>query len=211
MKKRLTAVLAAPVIMALASAAVADSDSAKIAALQHQIEALQARIEHLEARHTFASFMPDVAERFHVMHRAGEAGDWAVASHELAEIKRITGLATAADVKNGKLMQSMMAPSYDALDDAIEHGNHEKFDHALEQTIASCNACHVATGSDFVQVTLDAREAISLRHPHRLDQRGAPVGHTHGMAEGMKKEMEKMMPESAEPHGHAEGTPAHQD
>lgn len=208
MKKRQSAVLVASVFVMLAGPVQADSDSSKIAALKHQIEALQTRIEHLEARHTFASFMPNVSERFHVMHRAGEAGDWAVASHELAEIQRITGLATAADAENGKLMQNMMAPSYKALEGAIEHSDHEKFETALEQTITSCNACHTATGSDFVQVTLDAREAISLRHPHRLDQRGVLAGHTHGMPESMEKMME---PKSAEPHGHAEGTPAHQD
>jgi len=198
--------------LALTGVVLADSDASKLEVLQGQIEALQARIEQLEARHTFASFMPNVAERFHVMHRAGEAGDWAVASHELAEIKRITGLATASHAKNGKLMQSMMASSYDALDDAIEHSSHGKFENALEQTIGSCNACHTATGSEFVQVTLDAREALSLRHPHRLDRRDAPAGHTHGMPNGMTEKMEKMMePDSAEPHGHAEGTPAHQD
>ncbi|MDH3713849.1 MAG: hypothetical protein OET44_08400 [Gammaproteobacteria bacterium] len=179
MKIRMSATLAAPVVIALMSAALADSDAPTVSELQRQIEALQTRIEQLEARHTFASFMPNVAERFHVMHRAGEVGDWAVASHELAEIQRITGLATAADAKNGTLMQGMMAASYAALESAIEHGNAKKFQHALQQTIDSCNACHVATGSDFVEVTLDAADALSLRHPHSLKQRGSPVGHTH--------------------------------
>ncbi len=204
MKNRLFTALVAPVIIGVSSAVLADSDTPEIAALQRQIEALKVRIEQLEARHTFASFMPNVAERFHVMHRAGEAGDWAVASHELAEIKRITRLATAADANKGKLMQTMMASSYEALEGAIEHGNANKFQRALQQTISSCNACHTATGSDFVQVTLDAKEALSLRHPHRLDQRGAPAGHTHShsMSESMQKTQE---------HGHPEGTPAHQD
>jgi hypothetical protein len=179
MKKRMSATLAAPVIFALAGAVLGDSDSSKVTALQRQIEALEIRIEKLEARHTFASFMPNVAERFHVMHRAGEVGDWAVAAHELAEIERITQLATAADAKNGKLMQGMMAASYKSLESAIEHGNPKKFQLALQQSIDSCNACHVATGSDFVQVTLDTADALSLRHPHRLEQRGSPAGHTH--------------------------------
>ena len=169
--------------LALFSAAVmADSDAADVQALKRQIEALQARVEALEARHTFASFMPNLAERFHVMHRAGEASDWAVASHELEEMKRITMLSPTIDKEKGQLMQAMMAPSYHALEEAIEHGNHEKFEKALEQTISTCNSCHVATGSEFVEVTLDAREALSLRHPHRLMRREMPAGHTHGDA-----------------------------
>lgn len=190
----------------LSGTAFAHGEPVTVEALLHQIEALQKRVEQLEARHTFASFMPNVAERFHVMHRAGEAGDWAVAAHELAEIQRITRLATASDLEQGKLMQSMMAPSYAALEGAIEHGNAQKFAAALEQTINSCNACHTATGSDFVEVTLNAREAISLRHPHRLDERDAPAGHTHGPSAGMEQ-----MHGAQESHAHPEGTPAHQD
>lgn len=78
-------------------------------------------------------------------------------------------------------MQGMMGPSFEALDEAVEHANHEKFEQALTQTINTCNACHAATGSDFIQVTLDARDSLSLRHPHRFMERGVPGGHMHGM------------------------------
>ena len=176
-------ILVASISAILAVPVFADSDKDR-QALEHQIEALQARVTALEAERTFARFMPDVAERFHVMHRAGEAGDWAVASHELAEIKRLTELSTAVDLEKGKLMKGMMAPSFDALGEAIEHTDHEKFEQALTQTISTCNACHAATGSDFIQVTLDASETVSLRHPHRLMQRDVPSGHRHGMPTG---------------------------
>jgi phage shock protein A len=158
--------------------------------LIERIEALENRIVMLEARHTFASFMPNFAERFHVMHRAGEAGDWAVASHELLEMKRLVKLSLAIDAKDGKLMEAMLNPNLEALEHAIEDSNHEKFEKALNQTIDTCNACHTATGSDFVQVKLDARDTLSMRHPHSFMPRKMPSGHAHGTSPDMSGMME---------------------
>ncbi|HSS64381.1 MAG TPA: hypothetical protein VLS27_08095 [Gammaproteobacteria bacterium] len=172
--------LAAFAIAFFSGPVVADSDDAGLKQLEQQIQALQARVKALEARQTFTSFMPNIAERFHVMHRAGEAGDWAVASHELEELKRITSLSPTVDKEKGQLMIGMMGSSYEALEEAIEHGDQKKFAKALNQTITTCNSCHVATGSEFVEVTLDAEESLSMRHPHRLMRREMPSGHTHG-------------------------------
>lgn len=179
MNKELKNILAASALAALAMPALADSDGADIQALQRQIDALQARIAALEAHRTFTSFMPDFAERFHVMHRAGESGDWAIASHELAEMKRLTKLSTSVDAEKGKLMQAMMKPSFEELESAIVHGNHEKFEKALANTTSTCNACHTATGSEFVQVTLDPKESLSIRHPHQFTKQEVPGGHSH--------------------------------
>jgi len=179
LNKQLRAVFAASVLTALSTPLLADSDRSRLDEIESQIKALQAKIAALEAHHTFTSFMPDFAERFHVMHRAGDSGDWAVASHELEEMKRLTRLSTSVDADKGKLMQGMMQPSFDALENAIEHGNNKKFQKALTQTTETCNACHTATGSGFVQVTLDASESLSLRHPHKFRKQEVPGGHTH--------------------------------
>jgi hypothetical protein len=209
MNRQFKAILTVSVLTALSTPLLADSDGAKIEKLEHQIEALQARIASLEARQTFATFMPDYAERFHVMHRAGESGDWAVASHELEEMKRITGISPSIDGEKGALMQGMMAPSFDALEDAIEHNSHEKFVKALTQTINTCNACHTATGSEFIQVTLDAQESLSMRHPHTFMERAVPGGHSHGAPASMGGMME---PAGAAKKPHDDtGKPAHND
>jgi len=179
MNTQLRAVFAAAMLAALSTPLLADSDGAKFEALEHQIEVLQARIAALEERLTFTSFMPDFAERFHVMHRAGEAGDWAVASHELEEMKRLARLSTSIDAATGQLMQEMMKPNFEALENAIEHTNGKKFETALSQTTATCNACHAATGSGFVQVTLDASDSTSLRHPHKFMEQQMTGGHAH--------------------------------
>lgn len=167
------------IVLALSGTAYAHSDGANLEALERQIQALQARVADLEARWTFTSFMPNFAERFHVMHHAGEAGDWAVASHELLEMKRLSAMSVSIDSEKGELMQEMMAPSFAALEEAVEHGNGTKFEKALAQTINACNACHSATGSSFIEVTLDVADPLSLRHPHKLTERGVPGGHTH--------------------------------
>ena len=209
MNRQLKAILAASILAALSAPLLADSGGAKIEKLEHQIEALQARIAALEARETFATFMPDYAERFHVMHRAGESGDWAVASHEFEEIKRLTRISPSIDAEKGALMQAMLAPSFDALGEAIEHNDHEKFEKALTQTTNTCNACHTATGSEFIQVTMDARESLSMRHPHKFMERAVPGDHSHGAPSSMGGMMQPAG--TAEEHHDDTGKPAHQD
>ncbi|MDH3377437.1 MAG: hypothetical protein OEQ39_10820 [Gammaproteobacteria bacterium] len=185
MNTQIRAIFAALLATAVSTPIMADSDDVDISALKAQIETLQERVAALEARDTFTSFMPNFAERFHVMHRAGEAGDWAVASHELEEMKRMSVLSTSIDAKKGKLLTGMMGPSFGVLEDAIEHGDFQKFENALTQTVSTCNACHEATGSAFVEVTVNARDSMSLRHPHRLMPRSTEDGHHHGKPAAM--------------------------
>lgn len=147
--------------------------------LLERIEALEKRVSELEAARTFAAFMPDFAERFHVMHRAGEAGDWAVATHELLELKRMMNQADSIDEERGKRMQSMLGPSLDRIQTTIEHENKKKFIQALVDTTRVCNACHIATGSEFINVTLDPPDNLSMRHPHALRPSEAPTDHRH--------------------------------
>jgi len=173
----------------LVSQAFSASDVDDLDTLMRKIEALQLRITDLEARQTFTSFMPDFSERFHVMHRAGEAEDWAVASHELAEMQRLAALSTSIDAEKGALMQAMMGPSFDALSRTIEHADLTTFEQTLKQTVVTCNACHSATGSEFIQITLDGADAMSLRHPHEFSQRSVPGEHGHGMPSGQTNRM----------------------
>ncbi len=187
---------------------VADSDEGRLEALEGRIETLLRRVEALEAARSFASFMPNFSERFHVMHRAGEAGDWAVASHELAEIQRLSRLSVSINPERGELMEQMMRPSFEALEEAIEHGNETKFQAALVQTVTTCNACHVATGSEFIEVKLDARDSLSIRHPHRFMHREMPGGHDHGMSSGMGSMMQPSQPEGGA-HGHGTESTEH--
>ena len=219
MKKTTTLLLAASTATLLSLPVFASGGDADTHELQQLVEKLQARVTALEAARTFTSFMPDFAERFHVLHRAGEAGDWAVASHELSEMKRMVDLSPTIDAKNGELMKAMLAPSLDAIDAAVDDADGKKFEQALEQTVNTCNACHAAAGSPFIDVTLNANEALSMRHPHRFLMRKAMGGHQHGMSEGMGGAMHSDEGEAdghghegeADAHGHTAEEPAHTD
>jgi cytochrome c553 len=123
--------------------------------------------------------MPDFAERFHVMHYAGDAGDWAVAAHELLEMQRLVSVIERIDPEKGPLIKGFMTQSFAKLNAAIEHGNRQAFDKALSETVTNCNACHKAVGSAFIKVTLDVNEHLSMRHPHRLTKSKKPGAHTH--------------------------------
>ena len=156
----------------------------EISALKAEVRALRKAVVSLQAlKPTLTTLMPDFAERFHVMHRAGDAGDWALAAHELQGMQDILKVARQIDVKHEELMESFLGGNFRKLNDAIEHGSGEAFDKALKDTITSCNSCHVAVGSPFIKVTLDVDISkglgLSLRHPHALGKSKAPTKHSH--------------------------------
>lgn len=145
-----------------------------------ELEALRKRVAQLEAlKPTLTTIMPDFAERFHVMHYAGDAGDWAVAQHELLEMQRMVQVAGVIDPERGTLMKGFLTKSFNELAAAIEHGNRESFDKVLSQTVENCNACHVAADSAFIRVTLDVAESLTLRHPHAFVRERVPAQHMH--------------------------------
>ncbi len=165
----------APLLLTPANAGQ-DADSSQ---LLERIQAMEERIAVLESRFTFTSFMPDFAERFHVMHRAAESNDWAVASHELQEMKNMINSSTTIDESKGLLFQAMMGPVMTKMEGAIGHGDKEKMHALLREAVQTCNSCHVATGSPFIKVTLDASEALSMRHPHEFTVQKTDKMHKH--------------------------------
>lgn len=147
--------------------------------LRQEIRALRQRVSVLEAlKPMFTNFMPNYSERFHVMHRAGDAGDWAVAAHEIDELRRLTRVSKYVDPKLGELMQGFMDGNLRRLREAAEHGNPKTFQAALKDTVASCNGCHKASAST-ITVTLNVEDGLSMRHPHELVKSTVPKDHTH--------------------------------
>jgi len=168
-----TALLGAP---ALGSAQSTEELAREVQALREQVEALTA------LKPSFAGFMPGFAERFHVLHAAGDAGDWAVAGHEYQELRAQMSAAAYVDAEKGQLFAAMLSAGFDEIGEAIESGDKKRLGSALGQTIAACNACHQATGSGFIKVTLDTGPVLSLRHSHVFSATAAG-GHAHGEAE----------------------------
>lgn len=151
---------------------------------QDELEALRAEVAELRSmvellKPSLTRLMPDFAERFHVMHRAGDNGDWAVAQHELLAMRSIVDLAKRVEPDKGAMLEGFMQKPFEDLSTAIEHEDKDVFNKTLGQTIKNCNACHEAVGSPFVQVVLDARSSLSMRHPHKLRTSEPMHGHTH--------------------------------
>jgi len=165
----------------------ADENTARIDQMSHRVDALSNEVAQLKAsvelldaiRPTTTMLMPEIAERFHVMHYAGEAEDWALAAHELLGIEHLLEVITLIDPQKGALANGFLAPQMDRLDAAIDHGNRAGFIETIEQMVASCNACHVAVGSPAMVVSLDVAHGLSLRHSHLLAPSEKPGEHHH--------------------------------
>ena len=187
MQTKLCAILLSSVIIGSSGATMAGVDSievqvltTKVAALNDEVERLKKAVEALQAiQPTITSLMPDFAERFHVMHFAGEAEDWAVASHELLELRRLIEVMKRVDPEKGTMVDGFLLGNFSKLDAAIEHENVESFNKELVETVESCNSCHDAAGSPFMKVSLDVRDGLSMRHPHDLSKSAKPGKHTH--------------------------------
>jgi hypothetical protein len=151
---------------------------ADLPSLLAEVERLRKEVAMLNAiKPTFTNFMPNFSERFHVMHYAGDAGDWAVANHEAMELDRLMGVAQVIDPQKGLLMKSFIGEDLEHLDDAIGHGDKAAFDKTLNETVAHCNACHAAVGSAFIKVSLNVTPNMTIRHPHILKRQKATAHH----------------------------------
>ncbi|NIT03077.1 MAG: hypothetical protein GTO09_13220 [Candidatus Latescibacteria bacterium] len=133
----------------------------------------------MKLRPTVTMLMPDISERLHVMHYAGDAEDWALASHELQVIKGLVDKLQLIDPEKGALARGFLQNDFNQIEAAIEHGDMESFDKALDATVANCNACHIAVGSPTMKVVLDAEDSLSMRHSHALEKSKKPGDHMH--------------------------------
>jgi len=166
----------------------ANEDSARIQMLTEKVAVLSAEIDELKVKVEMlntikpdvATLMPDIAERMHVMHYAGEAQDWAVASHELAAINRLFDILATIDPVKGGIAEGFMHESFEGIDEAIDHGNQAAFTKAVENLVSNCNSCHVAADSPAMKISLNVDDALSLRHSHNLvNSKGMGGGHMH--------------------------------
>ena len=176
----------------------------QVSTLSEQVALLKKEVANLEAiKPTFTEFMPNFSERFHVMHLAGDAGDWAVAGHEIAELQRLLSVAKAVDAQKGQLMESFIGNDLQEIQEAIEHADSKKFDTLLGDTVKQCNACHAAVQSPFIKVGLNVHDILSYRHSHLL-QRSKPMAHHHHGAGDEDAHGDGHMDGHGDEHGHAD-------
>ena len=176
----LAIVLQSPMLAASSDSGDTKALSARVDELQQEIAQLRQAIEMLQKlQPTVTTMMPDISERFHVMHFAGHAQDWALASHELQVLRGLVDKIQLVDPEKGAMANGFLLTNFNKLEAAIEHENSASFDQALEATVESCNGCHVAVGSPSMRVVLDATDSLSLRHSHALEKSKKPGDHTH--------------------------------
>jgi hypothetical protein len=154
--------------------------ASQVAALKDEMAELKKMVESLRAAQpTVTMLMPNFAERLHVMHYAGEAGDWAVASHELLGLKHLVKVMQQVDPEKGAIANGFLGANFKQLDTAIEHENLGSFRKSLDNTVSNCNGCHVAVGSPAMKITLDVNDNLSIRHSHDLVKSKMPGEHMH--------------------------------
>ncbi len=176
----LAAVSALTPVMANEDTLTLEQLRAEVDRLGNEVSRLRVEVDTLNAiRPTVTTLMPAIAERFHVMHYAGDAEDWALAAHELTGIWHLVEIIRRVDPNTGALADGFLQPHFDRLEAAIEHGNRDEFSRALDSSVEACNACHVAVGSPTMRVALDAADSLSLRHSHVLAPTEKPGEHKH--------------------------------
>lgn len=166
---------------------LADAESKQIQELANQVATLKDEVAELKkvvatlkaSQPTVTMLMPNFAERFHVMHYAGEAEDWAVASHELLGLKHLLKIMQQVDPEKGAMANGFLDANFKQLDAAIEHENMKSFKQSLDETVSNCNSCHVAVGSPSMRITLNVSDSLSMRHSHDLGKSKKPGEHKH--------------------------------
>lgn len=90
---------------------------------------------------------------------AGEAENWELAdiySHEIEEISE--DIIARNEEHNGinisELMESMLLPQVESVEEAIDNGDREMFLDRYNVMIQSCNQCHTATDYGAVKITV---------------------------------------------------------
>ncbi|NEZ04346.1 hypothetical protein G4Y73_09335 [Wenzhouxiangella sp. XN201] len=74
-------------------------------------------------------------------------------AHELEEsIEAAESIDQYHDIRVGELTKAMLAPAFEAFEQAVEAREHERVGERYDGLIEACNACHQATGYDFIQI-----------------------------------------------------------
>jgi hypothetical protein len=105
-------------------------------------------------------FMTATQMRHSKLWFAGQAGNWALASYELDEIKegfaditRFHPTHPGSPVPIREILPKLMAAPLARLQVAIRSQNLDKFDEAFDSLTASCNTCHQAEKFGFNVIT----------------------------------------------------------
>jgi cytochrome c556 len=83
---------------------------------------------------------------------AGAVQNWPLANYELEQIRASVRLAKTLFPDSDKSNMDTMRPAAEDLDKAIKAKDAAGFTRAYSKLTVACNACHEATGFDFIKI-----------------------------------------------------------
>jgi len=98
--------------------------------------------------------MMEYGRRFASLPHAVDAGDWGMAQYQLHEQIEIQEVGEITRPGKADLLADFEHGSLDPLSVAIDNKDVDAFNTAYATAVSGCNACHVATGHDFVRVQM---------------------------------------------------------
>ncbi len=117
----------------------------------------------LGASHALADDEPDLIDTMgqlqlflHKLSLSVNAGNVELAdfyAHELEEaIEAAESIEAYHDIPVGRLTSSILTPTFELLEDALDSGDPDAIGPRLRGVISSCNGCHDATGYGFIRI-----------------------------------------------------------
>jgi hypothetical protein len=159
-------------IAALASGCAKSAPSGKPAPSAAPPAAASAAASPPDSPH-YGDVMSEIGHRFELMGRAAKAKRFRLAHYEIGELGEALhdDLPRAQPPRKGdpKKLAALLADldkqRLPALDKAVQDRDGTAVAKAFAETAGICNACHAATGHDFVQIPKTPGETVPLLDP----------------------------------------------
>lgn len=76
-------------------------------------------------------------------------------AHEIEEnIEQAQRIETYHGQAIGELTSAMLVPAFETFEKSLDSGDQEKIGKRLDDLVDACNACHQATGYDFINIVI---------------------------------------------------------
>ena len=115
-------------------------------AAQPQIDAIKAVLPK------FAIPMREVGDRFQNMYFAAQGGNWGLAAYMSKYMNNSMNPASLTKPKEYPVWKNFYESSFAPVNAAIQAQDFKAFSTVYDNSIKSCNACHVAMGYGFIAV-----------------------------------------------------------
>lgn len=160
------------VIALLASSCARHTDPQRSAPSAAAAPVASAQAREPDAPH-YGEVMSEIGHRFELMGRAARARRFRLAHYEIGELEEALhdDLPRAAPPRKGDphklaaLLGELDKQRLPELKRAVKTRDSAQIDQAFSHTAQICNACHAATGHDFVQVPATPGKSVPLLDP----------------------------------------------